>query len=335
MNEIFLYGGVYSWSAEAILTRMAEIGADKDITFRTNSGGGDVFAAQGILADMKKRKGKNIQAMEGNASSMAFFWGLYMDKVTALETTKALVHRADMWLDTDEDSKMLAEVNESFKEAMKVKLDIKAFEKRAGMSLDAFFETGPSNNIRHEIWLSAQDLVDIGLVKEEDVLKLTPELEASLHKGTATFDSYREPAKVTSIESQSITVESQPGSQTTQSVNNLTNNNNNTQSMEATEKEAIILAEKNRVAAWMVWAEVDLAKVQAGITSGKEISAKETQEFVLAMSNIKNLEALKANSAGKVETPKTEPTAEQIAETEYKQAEDALNASLGLKTKEA
>lgn len=317
MNEIFLYGGVYSWSAETILTRMAEIGADKDIIFRTNSGGGDVFAAQGILADMKKRTGKNIQSMEGNASSMAFFWGLYMDKVTALETTKALVHRADMWIESPEDARMLAEVNETFKKEMRNRLNIKAFEKRVGMTLDQFFDPGINNSVRHEAWLSAQDLVDIGLVKEEDVLELTPELEASIQKVSASFDNYREPKAVI---------------EPIKSVNNLIINNS--QTMEASEREAVITAEQNRVAAWMVWAEVDLAKVKAGIESGKEISAKETQEFVLAMNDKNNLKTLEANSTKKVETSSTEPTAEEKAEAEYKQAEKDLNASLGIKSED-
>lgn len=317
MNEIFLYGGVYSWSAEPILTRMAEIGSDKDIIFRTNSGGGDVFAAQGILADMKKRTGKNIQSMEGNASSMAFFWGLYMDKVTALETTKALVHRADMWIDTPEDARMLAEVNETFKKEMRNRLNIKAFEQRVGMTLDQFFDPGMNNSVRHEVWLSAQDLVSIGLVKEEDVLELTPELEASIQNVSASFDNYREPKAIV---------------EPIKSVNNLIINNS--QTMEASEREAVITAEQNRVAAWMVWSEVDLAKVKAGIESGKEISAKETQEFVLAMNDKNNLKTIEANSTKKVETPSTEPTAEEKSEAEYKQAEKELNASLGIKSED-
>lgn len=315
MNEIFLYGGVYSWSAEFILTQMSEIGADKDIVFRTNSGGGDVFAAQGILADMKKRTGKNIQSMEGNASSMAFFWALYMDKVTALETTKSLVHRADMWVETQEDAKMLADINETFKEAMKKRIDVKAFEKRAGMSIDEFFNPGINNQTRHEIWLSAQDLVNIGLVKEEDVLKLTPELEATFKNISASFDSYREQPK-------------QPKQPKTQIINQTNINHNQ---MEAQERDAVLTAEQNRVSAWMVWAEVNLAKVTAGIESGKEISAKETQEFVLAMNDKNRLKEIEANSQGKVDTPATEPTAEEKAKKEYEQAEAELNAAMGIK----
>ena len=314
MNEIFLYGGVYSWSAQDILTKMSEIGADKDITFRTNSGGGDVFAAQGILADMKKRTGKNIQSMEGTASSMAFFWGLYMDKVTALETTKALVHRADMWVENQEDALMLADVNENFKKEMRNRLNIKAFEKRVGMTLDQFFDPGMNNSVRHEAWLSASDLVAIGMVKEEDVLKLTPEIEA-MQKVTASFDSYREPKAVEPIKEQEQVII----------------NNNNSQTMEASERKAVLTAEQNRVAAWMVWAEVDLAKVKAGIESGKEISEKETQEFVLAMNDKTKLKELEANSQGKIDTPKVEPTAEEKADAEYKQAEAELKKAMGIK----
>ena len=174
-----------------------------------------------------------------------------------------------------------------------------------------------NNMVRHEVWLNAQDLVDIGLVKEEDILKLTPELEASLKKASASFEAYREP----------VAEKKSP-----ETVNQ--NQNQNQITMEAQEKEALIKAEQNRVAAWMVWAEVDLAKVKAGIDSGKEISAKETQEFVLAMNNKTALKTLEANSAGKVETPAKELTAEEKSEDEYKQAEKDLNASLGIKSED-
>ena len=321
MKELFLYSGFYDETISLLLTQMQEAGDSTDITIRVNTGGGSVFAAWGLFAEIQKRKGQTILQIDGNASSIAFIMMLYCPTVKILDTTKSLIHRAEMYSDDEEDLKMLKEQNDKMQAAIMSKIDAKIFEKRTGVSIEQIFN--PLTRV--EVWINAEDMVAIGLVKKENVTTLTPVLSEEIKSKTGIIlEAYRER---TSAPTSDITV---TGSQY---VNNLTNNNNK-QSMEATEKEAIILAEKNRVEAWMVWAEVDLAKVKAGIDSGKEISAKETQEFVLAMNNMKNLEALKANSAGKVETPKTEPTAEQIAETEYKQAEEALNASLGLKTKE-
>ena len=89
--------------------------------------------------------------------------------------------------------------------------------------------------------------------------------------------------------------------------------------------------ESARVAAWMVWAEVDLKKVKAGIESGKEISAKETQEFMLAMSNKSQLEAIQKETAAAVTPPVVEPTAEQKQEQALIKEAEELKSILGLK----
>ena len=310
-NKIFLYSGVYDWNVQEILEKMESIGADSDITFRMNSGGGSVFAAQGWLKDMKLRKGKNIGSIEGNASSMAFMLALNMDKVVCLETSKALIHRAFMWIENEEGRKLLADINEQFKQTIVARLNVPALEKRLGMSLDAFLYAGEKNEVRHEVYLNADDMVAIGLVAQEDVLKITPDIAADLGLSpTAMFDNYREP-----IQSQNILQ---------------TNNNNN--NMETPDLNAVKMAAKQeeqaRVAAWMVFAEVDLAKVQAGIESGKEISMKEMGEFMLAKADAGKLKTLEAQSQADVT-----PSAEEIAskQKEYATAEAELYSELGLK----
>lgn len=310
-NKIFLYSGVYDWNVQEILEKMESIGADSDITFRMNSGGGSVFAAQGWLKDMKLRKGKNIGSIEGNASSMAFMLALNMDKVVCLETSKALIHRAFMWIENEEGRKLLADINEQFKQTIVARLNVPALEKRLGMSLDAFLYAGEKNEVRHEVYLNADDMVAIGLVAQEDVLKITPDIAADLGLSpTAMFDNYREP-----IQSQNILQ---------------TNNNNN--NMETPDLNAVKMAAKQeeqaRVAAWMVFAEVDLAKVQAGIESGKEISMKEMGEFMLAKADAGKLNTIEAQSQADIT-----PSAEEIAtkEKEYATAQAELYSELGLK----
>jgi ATP-dependent protease ClpP protease subunit len=324
MKEIFLYSGVYNWTVQSILEQMNAIGADVDITYRTNTGGGDVFAAQGWLASLKTRSGKNIQAIEGNASSMGFFSALYMDKVTALETSECLVHRADMYCYDDEDRNMLQRTNDTFKELMKQRIDVAAFEKRVGMTIDAFFDCGKDGMIRHEVWLSAKDLVAIGLVKEEDVLKLTPEIEASIKANKIAFGEYRAKHLTATFKNEIV--------------NN--NNNNNNTIMELT-NEQVLQAERERVAAWNVWAKVDADKVLAGIASGNSITPAQSQEFMLALAGKNALTEIEKNSTKEIDAnddKKVEAESKSKVDEDKKSANADLNALLadmGCKTIEA
>lgn len=314
MEEIFLYSGIYDWTIQPVLEQLKSIGSKKPVKIRTNSGGGDVFAAQGLLADMQKREGETILAIDGNGSSMAFFMAVYASKVEILSTTKALLHRADMYESTDEDKKLLSDINDTFKTALLAKIDPIAFTKVTGKTIDQIFD--PNNRV--EIWLNASNLVDIGMVKKEDVYELTPALAAEISdKMKVSLGSYHEPES----NSNHLKIEKMADEK----------NEINVAEIKANAIKEGVERETARVSAWMVWAEVDLKKVQAGIDSKKEISAKETQEFILAMSNKTNLEAIKTNSPEGVKTPATEPTAEEKAKLEYEEAEKELNASLGLK----
>lgn len=310
MKEIYLYSGIYDWTIEQISAQLKE--NEEPVKVRLNSGGGDVFAAQGFLADIKKRD-KDTLSVDGNASSMAFFAMMYFKNVEVLSTTKCLVHRANMYGATEADKKMVREVNANYRASMEARIDVKKFEEITAVTLDEIF----NEETRIEVWLNASDLVAIGLVKQENVFELTPALAAK-QQIKLELEAYKEPI--------------------------INNNNQNLEAMAdekkeltAEERQSIVASgvasEKARVEAWMVWLETDPAKVKAGIESGKEVSAKDTQEFMLAMSNGKALEAIKENSPSAVVTGKEKtPEAEHAAELETE--EKALNAALGIKTEE-
>lgn len=314
MKKIFLYSGIYDWTVQEILEQMAEVESEAPITYRLNSGGGSVFAAQGWLLDMKKRAGKNIGSVEGNASSMTFMSCLYMDEVHILSTSKALIHRAAMESDDEEDIKMLKEINADFRKAMESRLNMDKFTEITGKDLDAFFNSTKQVNI----WLSAQQMVEIGFVKQENVFELTPTLAAEQSK-IFSMGSYSEP--IASTEANSNSQEANSNSQ-----ENLININN---TMELTAVEAVA-QERERVAAWNVWAKIDPDKVLAGIASGKTISAVESQEFMLASTNLTNLKEIQTNSPESVTTAK-EVTAEELNVQKAEKEKAALFAEMGLK----
>ena len=309
-----MYDGIYDWTIQAVLEKLKEIGSKKAVKIRTNSGGGSVFSAQGLIADMQKREGETILAIDGNASSMAFFMAVYASNVEILSTTKALVHRADMYDPDENDRKMLNDINSTFKSAMLTKIDPIAFTKATGKTIDQIFDP----NSREEVWLNAADMVSIGLVKQENVFELTPALAAELSdKVKISLGAYHDP------QSSSNQLNSKGMAEDQREVN--------VAAIEANAQKYGADRESARVAAWMVWAEVDLKKVKAGIESGKEISAKETQEFMLAMSNKSQLEAIQKETPAAVTPPVVEPTAEQKQEQELISAKKELYAQLGLK----
>jgi len=74
-------------------------------------------------------------------------------------------------------------------------------------------------------------------------------------------------------------------------------------------------AERDRTGAWLAHAGTDLEAVKAGIEGGKEISATARENFLVKASSKTNLDNLKSDSKGPINTP------ESISQTEDSEAE--------------
>lgn len=85
-----------------------------------------------------------------------------------------------------------------------------------------------------------------------------------------------------------------------------------------------VIAEQNRVSAWMVHASTDMEAVQAGIKSGKEISSADTQEFLVKQVNLNGIKALQKDSAAPITTPASAGLEEEKS-ADLKQLEDSFN----------
>jgi len=303
-KELFLYDAIWNDTAQELIEQMQLIPDADDVTVRTNCPGGSVFAGWGVIAEMQKRAGKTTIAIDGNASSMAFMFAVFAGEVTVLDTTKCLVHRAAMWSTTEEDLKMLEEINAKLKSAIESKVDVKEFNKVSKYTLDLIFDP----DARNEIWLSAQDLVQIGLVKKENVLVLTPEIAANLSSNSDIFlGNVEKPSKKPTNIVDPIKPIIDTPTQTTEENIKLNTNSNNTDIMadkaqlqEASQAGA--KQETERAQAWAAWKEVDPTAVFAGIESGEEISAADTQKFMLALGKKAGVEALKNDSPVDVTT---------------------------------
>jgi ATP-dependent protease ClpP protease subunit len=306
MKEIFLYNGFYDYTMQALIQEMQLQKDMDDISVRMNSGGGSVFSAQGFFKEMQSRResGKTTTILvDGNASSCGFFSLYYADKVKILSTTKALAHRADMYIENESDQNLVDKTNDELKTLMLSRTTSDRFKEVTGVSIDEIFDRVK----RVEVWLTAQNLVDIGLVKTENVMVLTPALAASISKNmSAYFGDFKEQ---TNLNSTIIMAEQ------------------NTKT-----PEAAIADERDRVSGWMSWLDVDANAVKAGIESGKTITAKEISEFSRKLADKSVLEALAANSITGIETPKTtELTPEAAHSKELEDFEKKLNDVANIK----
>lgn len=187
-KEILLYGDIYSWSAESIIAQMGTIG-NSDLNLRVNSNGGEIRYGWGILAKLQELKGKKIFKNDGEANSMSAFAFCYNNNNEAVDTASFGFHRASYgeWYEKSEqfsevDRQDLEAKNKKLREAMEGKMDIAAFERITGCTLDALF----SMDQRLEVVLTAPEALECKLINR--VINLTPELasEISAHKISIT-----------------------------------------------------------------------------------------------------------------------------------------------------
>jgi len=127
-KEILLYGGIFNFSAETLIAEMDEH-KDEPVAIRLNTPGGDVFAGWGIIAKMLEH-GDITLKVDGVVSSMGAFMLIFGEKGKreALDISKINLHRADMFVGSEEDQKFLDGVNKDIFDKLKASIDEKKFK---------------------------------------------------------------------------------------------------------------------------------------------------------------------------------------------------------------
>lgn len=184
MKKLLLYAPIYRYTAEAFVNKMLEVDAAEDLEIWVNSPGGSVFAGWSIIGPLNERTGKNIAKVFGDASSMAFYSLLFMDRVEALDVSSFMIHRADGYTETDEDKQFLVDVNKQLRSKLEAKIDPEKFKEVTGKTFDQIFDL----NQRIDVILSAKDAKKIGLV--DKIIKVDSEkLAAFSEKFVSFYDS--------------------------------------------------------------------------------------------------------------------------------------------------
>jgi ATP-dependent Clp protease protease subunit len=285
-KEILHYFGFHSWTCEALINKIDEY-MDEEIALRLNSPGGDLFAAVGVYAKITEH-GNVTMKVDGLAASAGFFATLYAKRVECLDVSRFMVHRADMYVNDPQQQMLLNDINKDHRKKLEARVSDELFKEVTGISIADLFN--PEQ--RTDIWVDAKGMKKLGLVQKVNVLKTADQkamaeamMSWGFEKPTATQPPPA-PPKPTQQNDTDMTIDKLKAEFPLVYAAIL--------ALGKTEGE---IAERERVGAWQAWASVDPKKVAEGIASGKPVSAKDTQELMVAGLAGNKLEAIKKDSA--------------------------------------
>lgn len=288
-QEVLFYGEITNFSVSSFIGRMNEAKQlRKDVDILANSSGGDADAGFGFIKAIRDFPFKKKLSIHGSAYSMMAYAALFVDEVVAIEQSLFLFHRAASFF-FGEDSgirDLLAKRNATLRQAMEEKLDIEAFERISGVTLDQLF----SMDSRIDVTLTAEQAMDIGLVSEIISLSANETDEINSMMMAASHGVGIQPITINAMNkdelknkhpelyAEVIEIGKKEATPAPQEELVLSASAEPTTDL----MQAGIQKERERVAAWQVYYEVDPKKVSAGIASGKAITMADTQEFLLA-----------------------------------------------------
>jgi len=270
-KEIYLYSPVYDFVAQDLISAMNE--NTEELTMRVNSPGGSVFANYGICAKMQEHGNVNVK-VDGAAMSSAANLLPYAKSVECLDVSTFLLHRADMYVESESDKAFLARINKDLRVKLLARVDAVIFKEVTGFSIDEMFDSEK----RIDIMLDAKQAKKIGLVQK--INKLTPsEIDAFNSKMLFNIAAYNDNKNQQKQKQMTIdTLKAEHPALFAQVV------------ALGVEKE------KDRVEACLAFIDVDAKGAIEAINSGKDLSQKQMAEFAVKAMSKKSLTDLAAES---------------------------------------
>jgi len=280
-KELYIYSGIYDFVAESFLSKMEE-NKSEDITIRMNTGGGRVFAAWGMIAKMKEHKGSIAIKAEGLVASMGIPFLMYATpgKVSALDVTQFMIHRGDMFVESEEDKQLLATINADMRKKLNSRINNDKLKELKGYTIDELFDAEK----RIDLWLDAKQAKAVGLI--DSIISLNPkELESFYEK----MDSL--------AAEQTPTITPKP---ITMTLDELKTKHPEIYAQVLKEGEA---KENDRVCAWLTFVDVDPESVVKGVKDKKIMSQTEMVELTRKSFSPEALKKLEADKSKSIETP--------------------------------
>lgn len=314
-KELYLYSPIYDFVAEDLISKMEE-NKMEDLVIRGNTPGGSVFSGWGIIAKMKEHEGKVLMKVDGSVASMGTFILVFAPDSEALDVSKILLHRADMYINTPEDQAFLDNVNKDLKAKLIQKIDAVKLKELKGITIDDLFD--PTKRL--DVWLTAKEAKAVGLINR--IVKLNP-------SEISAFNDYFK------IAAQHKPEDHKP--QPTNTVMNVeeikTKHPEVYAQIMADGKKSGTKEEQDRVRGWEAFRTIDAEAVDKGIKSGNVITATDIAEFTAKALNPEAIKKIVASNAGVVTTE--EAVEEPAEKTEKAKAissfETEVKARFGLK----
>jgi ATP-dependent protease ClpP protease subunit len=351
-KDILLYGYIYEYSAlyfHEQIREATQADAETPLILRVNTEGGSPEWMQSVIAKAQAIEEQLEQVIgESQMHSSGFFLMAYLpkEKISCIDTTKALLHRASYSKYIEDDpafagsiyEDVLKRVNKDLEAAMRARVDVEALEalpqmKAKGFTLKDIFKLDALN----AVILGAKDLKKVGLVGK--IIKITPTKVEESNAIAASFSKCRSFADFKLAAS----AKPEPDEPINNDIMDLAELKAKFPAIYAQAKAeghtegltAGVAAEKDRVEAIMVYNEIDPVTVKAAIESGKPFSMKQLAELQLKAFSSNTLTAVKKDSAGNVITETTTETKEDAEKKRLAGISAELDKRLGLKPKAA
>ncbi len=322
-KELYLYSGIYSFTAEDFIRQLEE-NKNADIVVRMDTNGGDPQAAWGMVAKMKEHKKDITIKVDGRANSTGAYMLPYAKTVEALNTSSFIIHRAaypayyeEKYM-TEAEKADLADVNKDLRAALEAKVDPVKFSMLTGVTFDEIFD--PSKRI--DVRLDAATAKAVGLV--DKINNINDSKIAAFKDRIFSDDDYK---VTTEAEDKPKEIEKPL-------------NNKIMKLAELKEKHPDLFAvvskmgadaERDRVGAWMAFADVDMEAVTKGINDGSALTGKAMAEFSRKAMSATALKGIEKDSTGAVETEEQKKTAETEKSKSIEAFTAEVNKNLGIK----
>jgi len=289
-TELFLLSGIDNMVAEEFSKAMNEAEGE-DITLRINSPGGSVFAGWVMAKKIIDHDGTVNMKIDGMAASMAAVLTLFADSVEMTDVARIMIHKASVsFFANDAERELVNTINDDLKKKLNARIDNKKLKELKDVTINSLFaEEEP-----RDIWLSAKEAKDIGLVDKVVKLK-TAEVRAMI-TGTgvfniaATAEPTVDPPKKEEPKNITMTLEEfkaqHPAIFAEAKLEGHTEG---------------VKAENDRIGAWMTWVDIDPKAVTEGIKSGEALSATAMSDFTRKSTSPEVMAKAAAEAAAAVE----------------------------------
>lgn len=307
-KELYLYSPVYDFVAKDLIAAMEE-NKGGDITIRSNTPGGSVFAGWGIIAKMQEVGNVKIK-VDGLAASMGCYMLLFADKVECLDISRFILHRADGYVGSEEDQKFLDDVNKDLRAKITSKIDAAKLKELKGVTINDIFNP----ETRLDVYLNAKEAKAIGLV--DKINKVNPSEIKAFNEKFFAIAAEHEPIKTPEPKPKTMTLEKLKAEHP---------------EIYAKAVATGVAQEKDRVEACMAFIEIDAVGVKAAIEAGKPLSQKQMADFALKAMSKNTLKKVEADSADTVETDEVDGKEKTEKEKKIAAFEKEAKKDLGLK----